>query len=124
MCIRDRLQYALVHSGGNEFFILCAKISGKSPDLLGGDIAKRALNEEKENGMSTALKEEEKRALCAFIHGLSVAMLPEHIEEVCGRFLGEFGRALRDVNVVQLKRAKLIKSMCVLSGLALGIILI
>ena len=118
------LQHALFHCGGNEFFMRCAKISGKYPELLGGDLVKRALAEEKGNESTAVLKEEEKRELAAFVHGLSVAMLPEHIEEVCGRFLGEYGRALREVNAVQLKRAKLIKSMCVLSGLALGIILI
>ena len=126
-CIKNAMIYeyqplyaALQHCGGNAFFKRCAEIMREHPEINGETLCKKALE-----GMSDLpLKNNEKELLSEFLQELSVSLVTEHISEATSTFLREYGTCLREVNQSQKKRVKLIKSICVLSGLTLGIILI
>jgi len=126
-CIKNAMIYeyqplhtALHHSGGNEFFRRCAEIVREHPEVNGEKLCKKVL----EGMPDLPLKNNEKERLSEYLQALSVSLVVEHISEATSTFLREYGTSLREVNQSQKKRVKLIKSVCVLSGLTLGIILI
>lgn len=108
--------------GLSGFLLECAQILKKNPELSGKQIVKQAM--EKENRQVSHLKGQEREAFLELMDRLSGAVVREQIEEATGVFFREMNSLIRELSEEQAKKSKLIKTMCLLSGLAVAIILV
>ena len=119
------LKEALNYAGGvglKEFFAECTRILGAHPEYTGRQICQKAL--EKENVELAEMGTEEAELLKNLMGELSQAVVGEEINGACSRFLKEISKLISVTAEKQLKKARLVRTMCLLSGMVIAIILI
>jgi len=115
---------ALRHGGRvglDGFFKTCADIMRSNPELGAGAIFEKA--QQMKNQQMESLKSGEMEALRDLMLRLSTALVVEQITDAVAIFNRQITMIMNELVAVQSKKAKVIKSMCLLSGLAVAIIL-
>ena len=116
---------ALRHASGvgmEGFFSFCAEQIKSAPTCTGAELCKTAMAERPEE--MQYLKEREKAAFVVLMDMLSRAVLPGEVAEAAGQFGREMAELMRELSEGQYKKAKAVKTVCVLSGLVLAIVVI
>lgn len=119
MSLAEGLAFA---SRDGEIFDTCAKLIFSNPRASGGEIAQRAYKENKE--VFANLTEDERIFFGELLERLSRAAVPEQIGEAVAIFSREIVSSINKASEEQHKRSRVIRSMCLLGGLAFAIIIV
>ena len=105
-----------------SFFSACAQRLRKTPGIEGKTLCLEALQEQKET--FSTLKEPEKEALRDLFSRISVAVSTEQVEDACAMFLRQTDLLAGEVQSQQEQKGRLTKTMCVVAGLVVSILLV
>lgn len=108
--------------GLGAFPQMCAGILRKHPGLTGREACQRAF--QMKGALPETAAEPERHALIALVDGLAAAETAQQLADVFSAYFREMGEILRDVKENQIRKARLVRSMCMTGGLAVAILLI
>lgn len=118
MQLKDAIKYA-GGIGMRDFFNACADIMAKHPEYTGHQVCSKALESCPVEGL-----EGEEGLLKDLFKELSEAVIGEEIGDACTRFIKELQRVISVAGEQRIKKARLVRTMCLLSGMVIAIILI
>lgn len=105
-----------------SFFSACAHLLRQNPGIGGKALCIEAMQEQKE--AFSVLKEPEKEAFRDLFARLSVAVSREQVEDACAVFLRQTDLLAGEVRAQQEQKGRLTKTMCVVAGLVVSILLV
>lgn len=106
----------------NKMFAMFGDALKKNPKMK----AAKIVDITAENGCTDMdlLTAADREVIAGFMEGMFSAVSREEIKAVCGRYCAETAELIREIDGVLLKKARLKKVMCILGGIALGIIFV
>ena len=112
---------ALIYCGQREWqtFAECGRILKKYPRLGVECVLEQGLENTKEE-----LEPEDKKLVKEFLDCVFFAVSSSDIESACTRYPLELAERMKDISEVRLKKAKLKKTMFIMGGIAVSIILV
>ncbi len=118
------LSDALIYCGAREqkVFAKCGELVKKNPKMGARQIVKDAFDENGE--YLSELEKEDRNVFSGFMEGMFGAVSGEEVRNTCDRYCNEISEVLDEIDGTYLKKARLKKSMCILGGIAVSIILI
>lgn len=106
--------------GMASFFRRCADIAAADPALDGGEVCARALAGERD----CALSQEERSALEAFMQRVAAAASADEIQRAGEEAFGYLDGARQRLAEEQRRKGRMLRSVCLLGGIAVGVLLI
>lgn len=112
------ISFAFEHSAKNKVFEECAQEIIKNPSRPVYGICKDKIEEFAEP------TDEDKKAFCSFIYKLSISICPANIEDAAETYMRDLSEQLKEIDAVHIKKGKVYKTMCILSGIVIAVIMV
>ncbi len=121
MPLYDALLQAAKTAFGS-FFSQCAHRMRQNPQMAGKELCIRVAEECKDS--LSLLKKPEQEALADLFSRLAAAVSAEQIEDACAMFLRQTDLIAAELKAQQEQKGRLTKTLCVVAGLVVSILLV